>query len=692
MLRDPVSREHLIERNAQLRAAAFADWTVRSPAEWATTVRRLPGKHGVGVPFSFDYAPYQLAMFLALFDPSLQEVIFQLFSRGGKSEVVLNAVGYWIHEAPASIFVMWPTLGQAKKWSKDQLQRELIDPTPELTALIGDGAGRRRSDNTLLHKLFDGGLIDMVGANSPGDIRRAKGNRLYADEIDAIVEIQSDEGDQLKQFKGRGDEYPDTSEVYCSYPSLRDRSRIEAKLLKSDLQQWFVSCLLCGGEPFIMHRHGGDPFADRKKRSRLLYDANHVKDARIECPNCKGHLDDAQRILMARGGDPKKPRFDLWQPTRPFEGKRGFHANAFLWPHALDPRKYPGGFLQLLAQEELDVEKSENPERSRRVMVNRRDAETYQSASDVKPDHTRLFLRREAWAGLDPEGHPLPWDASLPVPAGVLCVVFFCDVQDDRLEVFLEGRGENHQVWQLGYHVIKGGKGCALAKPNEGVWAKLDRLIDQTTFLHPSGRTLPILGGLVDAGDKRDHVFAFTRPRKRRKIFASRGDTELCRPIVEKRARKEGDFRTPVWVLGTHAAKEVIYLRLDQDAPLSTGYRHYPVAPWCSEHFFAMLTAENSEDRQARDGEWYKWFGCAKGVRNESLDGAVGCEAATRILKPKWEKLAALYVLPKPGESPAASEAKPEPTATPPRRKFVQTLGKRGGKGFVTGWKGDRRL
>ena len=49
---------------------------------------------------------------------------------------------------------MWPTLGQAKKWSKDDFVTALIEPTPELYELVGDGTGRRKSDNTLLHKLF----------------------------------------------------------------------------------------------------------------------------------------------------------------------------------------------------------------------------------------------------------------------------------------------------------------------------------------------------------------------------------------------------------------------------------------------------------------------------------------------------------------------------------------------------------
>src|SRR5207248_3975790 len=104
------------------------------------------------------YAPYQREMFNELFEPRNQEVVFQIFSRGGKSEVVLNALGYTIDQRPCRIGAMWPTLGQGKKWSKDDFTGSLIESTPALSALIANATGRRKSDNTLLHKIFAGGL------------------------------------------------------------------------------------------------------------------------------------------------------------------------------------------------------------------------------------------------------------------------------------------------------------------------------------------------------------------------------------------------------------------------------------------------------------------------------------------------------------------------------------------------------
>jgi phage terminase large subunit GpA-like protein len=114
----------------ELRVRSFSPWAIMPPDEWATAVRRMPDEHGATKPFTFSYAPYEREMFDECFNPRNQEVVFQLYSRGGKSEVVLNVLGWTIDQRPCRIGCMWPTLGQAKKWSKDDLMTALIEPTP----------------------------------------------------------------------------------------------------------------------------------------------------------------------------------------------------------------------------------------------------------------------------------------------------------------------------------------------------------------------------------------------------------------------------------------------------------------------------------------------------------------------------------------------------------------------------------
>ena len=655
--------EAALARFESLRVRNLAPLSTVQPREFAETLMRMPDAHGATRPFTFNYAPYQLEPYREIFNPRNQEVDMMMASRLGKSRIVLTALGYVIVEQPCRIGVMWPVEGDGKLWSKDDLMGELVEPTPEIAALIEDSRGQRQSKNTLLHKHFTGGLMQILGANAPGRMRRMKARFLYADEIDAIQEISSDEGDQLKIFAKRGAEFPDCIQVYCSYPSVKGKSRIEAKLLESDHRQWFVTCLLCGGEPFVMHR------------SQLRYDRTQPSLARLECPRCKDHLDDQQRHAMMMGGDPANPRFDLWKPTREFRGRAGFHANALLWPHPVDPAKYPGGFLEILARKVIEVETSENPERARRVLVNTDDAETYESECDAKPEHSKLFLRREKY------------DPAKILPAGVLWIAFGADVQADRIEIEIIGFGQKGHTWGLGYHVLKG---SPMAPLGQGVWAELDRIVSTSTFAHPSGKTLRISAGLIDRGYKPDHVLAWTRPKSRAGIFASRGATSLSKPIVRQKAGWEGNPKTKVWEIGTHEAKDIIYQRLDRDNKAADGFMHYPEIGCYSEQYFKMLVAEDSDLQKAGDGKFYRHFFCDKGIRNEALDIRVLALAIERIRKPKYAHLATELAMPADGsqKAPAANADAPtsaSPAPKPKARGFVQS--RRAPGGFVGGWR-----
>jgi len=86
---------------------------------------------------------------------------------------------------------------------------------PNLQTLIQDGRGRRLSNNTIEQNL-SWRLSLSVRAMFHGDLRRFKGNFLYADEIDAIAITETDEGDQLRQLQCAASEYPDTIQVYSA--------------------------------------------------------------------------------------------------------------------------------------------------------------------------------------------------------------------------------------------------------------------------------------------------------------------------------------------------------------------------------------------------------------------------------------------------------------------------------------------
>jgi phage terminase large subunit GpA-like protein len=604
---------------------ACAPWSRMSPEEWAEESYRLPN----GGRFRWTYAPYTRAMFRSLFDRRTIETSFKLYSRGLKSTVVLLAIGYTIDQSPRRILSLWPTNSQAEKFSKDNLCGELLDTTPALR-FLGSNSGRRISTNTLLHKLFPGGLIDLFGANAPGDMRRAKGSFLYADEIDAIKTELTDEGDQLAIFWKRGDEYPDTIRVSASYPGVLGASRIQAKIDDSDGNQWLSTCVRCGGEPFVM------------LRSMNRFDRDNPAGARMECPRCHELLTDAERYQMAHGQG-----FDCWRPQREFRGKRGFQANAMLWPHPVDTDKYPGGFLQMLAQQEIDASKSDNPKRSLRVLVNTVDAEPFDPTDENErpPDWKPLYDRRE--------------DYGLTVPKGGLFLTAFCDVQKNRLEVGWRAWGRNQESWGMDYVVIDGYVG------HPDVWRALRKELARK-FKHESGGQLSLGMAFVDGGAYSEDVHRFfhglaanPEPGVNGHCFASRGVGTHPHPIVT-----HGKLSTLAKTLkgryiGTWQAKDRIYERLRmvrEEGDAREGFMHYNMR--YEEGYFQGLTIE-SATQKINGAEVYNTYK-DEVTGNEPLDIEVGCLAAFTLRQRNFEAIEA--ELREQVEAKEKQEAEPQPT------------------------------
>ena len=190
-----------------------------TPEEWAEGVRRMEG----GRRYTFDYAPYQLEPYREIYNPENQVTVLAMFSRGGKTEIVANAIGYSIEQEPRRIIVGYPSQEQAEDFSKDNFSTQLIEPTPELSDLIPVGEGRRIANQTIRSKAFPGGKVDFAGLNVAGKLRKLKGDFLYADEIDSITEEASDEGDKIEILFKRGEEFEDPIKVLTSYPSMSGR-------------------------------------------------------------------------------------------------------------------------------------------------------------------------------------------------------------------------------------------------------------------------------------------------------------------------------------------------------------------------------------------------------------------------------------------------------------------------------------
>ncbi len=583
---------------ARLTAKVFQFRAVLPADEWAESIRRMDG----GRRFKFDFAPYQREMIQTCYRKDVQMVCFMMASRLGKTECVMNVIGHSIDEAPRRILVLYPTTSQAEKWSKETLEKELFESTPALQWLVR--GGRRNSSNTILHKLFPGGLINIFGGNAPGEMRRAKGNLLFCDECDALEASGArDEGDQLSIFWTRGTEYSDTIRIAASYPSVEGQSRIAQLMETSDYRKWFTPCAKCSKHVVLSRDH-------------LHYPEGKPEEAWLECPECGEHLNDDDRKEMMHAGE--------WRPTREFKGTVGFFGSGMMSPHPV--QKGYLSHLHFVATQEEAVEQADNPDRARHVLVNTFDALPYRPERIEAPETTELMDRLE------------DYQPRIKLPDGVLLLTCGVDVQKRYLELSVWGWGENKESWLIEHETING------APDDPGTWSALESFLASCRYPHPTGHTLGLLEPgsrvMVDAGHWDQHVLPFTFSKQALGVAAVQGSPTINAPVLGK-VRLAASPKARIYPVGVNQCKDIIYSRLSlapppPGKPFPPGYIH--MNKTATRMYLDGLTCEYGKEETFR-GEMFTRYVCPAGKRNEVLDCACYAMAARVAINPRFDRI-----------------------------------------------------
>jgi len=152
-------------------------------SEWADTHRRLsPENSAEAGQWSTTRAEYQREIMDAFNDPNIQRIVVMTSSQVGKTELVLNAIAYYMDQDASPMLCVQPTLAMAQSFSKDRLA-SMIRDTKKIKDLVAD-ARSRDSSNTVLHKKFPGGHLSLVGSNSAAGLASRPIRVLLLDEVD----------------------------------------------------------------------------------------------------------------------------------------------------------------------------------------------------------------------------------------------------------------------------------------------------------------------------------------------------------------------------------------------------------------------------------------------------------------------------------------------------------------------------
>ena len=555
-------------------------------SQWADRYRRLSGESAAEPgQWNTDRAPYQREIMDCINDPACEELVVMSSAQVGKTELILNIIGYYIDYDPAPMLIVQPTVKpMAEDFSKDRLA-PMIRDTPTLAGKVRD-AKSKTSGNTILHKMFPGGHVTIAGANSASSLASRPVRIVLMDETDRYPASAGTEGDPIKLAEKRTTAFWNRKKIKVSTPTIKGRSNIEKEYNSGSMEEWCVPCPCCGRfQPYEWGRI-------------------HFSDVTMECKYCGEHITETE---WKQGVGKYVAKY----PER--RRKRSFHLNelASPWKH----------WDEIIREfKEAQKEMKENGDINKmKTWINTTLGETWEERGTGADDNS-LLGRRERYAA--------------DIPDGVLLLTAGVDVQDDRLEVEITGWRHGYESWGIKYDKIFGDT------EKEETWDKLESYLDQELYFS-SGSSLLVACTCIDTGGHRTtEVYKFLKKmeRKGKRVYGIKGMGGPGIPLIHKLSTNN-QLKAKIFILGVDSGKEILMTRLTtvDEGP---GYCHFPINAdrGYNETYIKGL---NSEQRviNMKDGrpviKWVK----KSGTRNEPLDLRIYSTAAAEILRPDWDVL-----------------------------------------------------
>jgi len=548
-------------------------------SQWADKYRYLSGEFSAEAgKWNTSRAEYQRAIMDAVSNPAYEKVIVMSSSQIGKTECLLNIIGYFIHIDPCPMLLLFPTKDFAESFSKERLAPFIRD-TKVIGKLVNDSV--ISGENSMLLKMFYGGYLAIIGANNPTNLSSRPVRVILADECDRYMNSAGIEGDPIELAIKRTVTFYDRKIVMVSTPTIAGQSRIEKEFKQSNQSHYYVPCHKCG------------EYQTLEFENIIISNPDDITNsAYYSCSNCNELWDDSTRIKAIRLGE--------WRQANPdVKNIAGFHLNELyscwtrlgdIYNSYLKMKKYPETF---------------------KVFVNTTLGLPY--SEDINPVDVTLTDRKELF------------DADT-IPSDVVILTAGVDIQKDRFEIDVTGWGQDEEQWKIEYKII-------YADPNKDEsWQQLDDYLVKT-FTRVDGYKLKISCVCIDSGAFTHKVYAFCKKREFRRVYAVKGSSLSNNPIIS-RPTARNTYKCKVFSIGTDTAKDTLFARLKIEAA-GAGYIHFSNS--LSDEYFNQLLAEKIVYVN-KGGKTVKVYKKVRD-RNEALDCAVYNLAAYILLSPNIAKI-----------------------------------------------------
>ena len=580
---------------------------------------------------------YQRGILNAISDPTVTHISFMKSARVGATKMMCVASAYYVAQDPTTIMFVQPTIDSAAQFSKEEIAVMFRD-VPALQGVVTNSL--EGTESTISHKMFRGGSLSLVGANSGTGFRRVSRRVIFLDEVDSYPPSAGDDGDPVRLAIRRSEMFWNRKIFAASTPLIAGHSRIEKMFEEGDQRRYFVPCPQCGYFDTLVFskRASGGHF--------MVWPEDKPEEAHFVCSANGCVIEHHQKFEMLSRGE--------WRASKPFNGHASFHISA-LYSYS------PNASWGAIAREFLDAKRGGVEQL--RVFVNTVLGETWRESGDA-PDWERLYRRRESY----PIGS---------VPHGVTFLTAGVDVQKDRVVYEVRGWGAGKESWSIDAGVIP------MDTANESDWIAVDELLSRT-FHAADGTAFAIRMLAIDSGFNTQMVYNWVRRHERNRVVAIKG-VSTARTLISSPTAVDVKINgqrisrgAKVWPIGVDIAKSELYglLRLSPPAkpeePFPAGYIHHPEY---AEEYFKQLTSEQLVTTTTRHGfQKHEWT-CQPGRENHFLDTAIYNRAAAAILgvdrlvdvRPRQPALMAQP--PSPATQPLTTQtAKPKP---PPKRQPV---------------------
>ena len=548
-------------------------------SEWSDIYRMLTSESSAEAGrWQTSRAPYQKEIMDAVSNPEVEKVVVMSSSQVGKTEIILNIIGYYIDYMPCPMMLVMPIEEMLKSFSKDRLA-PMINATPTLRNKVFD-VKSKDSSNTMLHKKFHGGHLTLVGANSAANLASRPIRVLLADEVDRFPEDVGGEGDPLKLAEKRTTTFWNRKLVYVSTPTIAGVSRIEKEFKNATMEEWSLRCPDCG------------------EYQILKFTLLDFETLEMTCEHC-GAMHNEKKWKSKPG---------KWiQTNEEYIGKnRSFHLNEMA-----SPWKNWGEIRDDFLQAKNDVEML-------KTFVNTSLGEVWEEKGEIT-DYKVVANRAETYEA--------------EVPDNVLVLTAGVDVQDDRIEVEVLGQGLQGETWGIEYKKIMGDPS------KNGAWDLLDVYLKKR-FKYKDGNYLTVTSTFIDSGNGQhtNDVYRFCADKADRWIYPIKGRGGIGVPLVAGPTKPKGK-NVNLFTVGDDTGKSMVLSRLKIDKP-GENYCHFPDDPergYIIEYFKGLLS-EKKITKEVKGKQVVEWKVIYK--RNEPLDCRKYALAAFDILPVSLEQLA----------------------------------------------------